>query len=104
MSRVVMGRSKIEGRICPRTRVEDRGRYLGIPRTERFRILECPGNRVRYNHSMLTVRQECDIVPGVGPGPRHSLVPIGKSNATFGPIDQMLDAEPPLAQRMKIGR
>ena len=48
MSRVVMGRSKIEGRICPRTRVEDRGRYLGIPRTERFRILECPGNRVRY--------------------------------------------------------
>jgi hypothetical protein len=50
MSRVVMGRSKIEGRICPRTRVEDRGRYLGIPRTERFRILECPGNRVRYTY------------------------------------------------------
>jgi hypothetical protein len=54
MSRVVMGPSKIEGRICPRTRVEDRGRYLGIPRTERFRILECPGNRVRYSSTKET--------------------------------------------------
>jgi hypothetical protein len=52
MNRVVMGPSKIEGRICPRTRVEDRGRYLGIPRTERFRILACPGNRVRYRASV----------------------------------------------------
>ena len=53
MNRVVMGPSKTEGRICPRTRVEDRGRYLGIPRTERFRILECPGNRGRYMPSVV---------------------------------------------------
>ena len=52
MSRVALGSPKIEGRICPRTRVEDGGRYLGIPpKGELFSILECPGNRVRYNWS-----------------------------------------------------
>jgi len=61
MSRVVMGPSKIEGRICPRTRVEDRGRYLGIPRTERFRILECPGNRVRYTPRQLKRAKPCEL-------------------------------------------
>jgi hypothetical protein len=60
MNRVVMGPSKIEGRICPRTRVEDRGRYLGIPRTERFRILECPGNRVRYTRSKYSWNCACE--------------------------------------------
>jgi hypothetical protein len=31
MSGVVMGAPRIEGRICPRTRVEEGGRYLGTP-------------------------------------------------------------------------
>lgn len=48
MSRVALGSPKIEGRIWPRTRVEDGGRYLIFPPRELFSILECPGNRVRY--------------------------------------------------------
>jgi hypothetical protein len=41
MSSVTLGPPKIEGRIWPRTRVEDGGRYLGIPPRELFSILEC---------------------------------------------------------------
>ena len=57
MSRVALGSPKIEGRICPRTRVEDGGRYLGIPpKGELFSILECPGNRVRYRDEVVRFR------------------------------------------------
>jgi hypothetical protein len=46
MSRVALGSPKIEGRIWPRTRVEDGGRYLGIPPKGTFqhsRVSRKPG-------------------------------------------------------------
>jgi hypothetical protein len=48
MSSVTLGPPNIEGRIWPRRRVENGGRYLVFPPRELFSILECPGNRVRY--------------------------------------------------------
>ena len=46
MSGVTMGPSKIEGRICPRTRLEEGGRYLGNPSNGAFqhsRVSRKPG-------------------------------------------------------------
>ena len=46
MSRVALGSPKIEGRIWPRTRVEDGGRYLSIPPKGTFqhsRVSRKPG-------------------------------------------------------------
>jgi hypothetical protein len=48
MSSVALVPPKIEGRIWPRTRLDEGGRYLVFPETELFSIPECPGNRVRY--------------------------------------------------------
>ncbi len=46
MSSVALRPSKIESRICPRTRVEEGGAIWVFPQRELFSILECPGNRV----------------------------------------------------------
>ena len=54
MSSVALVPPKIEGRICPRTRLEEGGRYLLLPQTELFSIRECPGNRVRYSEPQRT--------------------------------------------------
>jgi hypothetical protein len=48
MSRVMLVGPKSEGRICPRTRVDEGGRYLVFPQTEFFSNPQCLGNRVRY--------------------------------------------------------
>jgi hypothetical protein len=72
MSSVALGPSKIEGHICPRTRVEEGAATWVLPPRELFSIPECPGNRVRYTAARdvsgdkipwLTARQQT-VTPG----------------------------------------
>jgi hypothetical protein len=66
MSRVALVSPRIEGRICPRTRVDEGERYLGIPPTELFSILQCPGNRVRYMADYVRRPEATGGAPAVG--------------------------------------